>query len=284
MKELREKLQELGLAGREAEVYLALLGKRELTAPEISRITTITRTKAYEILQNLVKKGLCNETYKNASKVFTSVEPKIAIHNLLSVYEQELIRKKELAEKSLEKLVALYNDKDENTDSLDYIEVLTNVGQIRERWLEIEHNTKKEIIVFTKPPYTAKFGTNIEAQSKMKNNNVKMRGLYEYASLQSPEEIKNLIRGIEAFQSVGEESKIIKELPIKLAVIDEKITMLVLNDPVSMQPSITTIVVTHTDFARAQKAVFETYWDKAMIVQDFKEKFEEEHLLIGNKT
>lgn len=280
MKELHEKLQELGLAGREAEVYLALLGKSELTAPEISRITTITRTKAYEILQNLVKKGLCNETYKNASKVFTSVEPKIALNNLLSVYEKDLSRKKELAEKSLEKLIALYNDKDENTDSLDYIEVLTNVGQIRERWLEIEHNTKKEIIVFTKPPYTAKFGTNIEAQAKMKNNNVNMRGLYEYSTLKSADEINNLIRGIEAFQSVGEESKIIFELPIKLAVIDEKITMLVLNDPVSMQPSITTIVVTHSDFAKAQKAVFETYWEKAITLEEFKEKVSEEHLML----
>jgi sugar-specific transcriptional regulator TrmB len=45
--ELRDKLGEFGLSKREAEVYIALLQKKEFTAPELTKITTITRTKIY---------------------------------------------------------------------------------------------------------------------------------------------------------------------------------------------------------------------------------------------
>ena len=38
-------LQEIGLSKREAEVYLALLQKNEFTAPEIAKISTITRNQ-----------------------------------------------------------------------------------------------------------------------------------------------------------------------------------------------------------------------------------------------
>lgn len=66
------KLKQIGLPNREAEVYLALLQKNEFTAPELTKITMVTRTKIYEILQNLIRKGACNESYKNGQK-FLSV-------------------------------------------------------------------------------------------------------------------------------------------------------------------------------------------------------------------
>jgi sugar-specific transcriptional regulator TrmB len=285
MKQLQEKMQELGLSGREAEVYLALLNKKGLTAPAISKITTITRTKSYEILQNLVKKGLCNETFKNGTKVFSSVEPTIAIQNLLSVYEKELSIKKELAKQFRDDLLELYNNKEEDSSPMDYIEVLTDVAQIRERWLHIQEKTKKEILVFTKPPYTsANIEDNVKAEGEMlKAKQIIAKSIYDFKGLNG-NEIQNLIRIIEAYEEIGEQARIIYDLPMKLVISDETITMFALKDRISSKPSITTMIVDHPNFAKAQKAVFETYWDKAMTVQDFKEKFEEEHLLIGNKT
>ncbi len=70
MNDLIEKLQKLGLSKRESEIYIALLKKKEFTAPEIGKITSVSRNKSYEILQSLVKKNLCTEKYKNGTKVF----------------------------------------------------------------------------------------------------------------------------------------------------------------------------------------------------------------------
>lgn len=272
MEELIEKLQELGLSGRESEIYLALLSNRELSAPEVAKITSVTRTKTYEILQNLVKKGVCNERYKNGMKVFSSVEPVIAIQNILSVYENELSRKKRIADKFKDTLVKIHMNKAGKNDPLDYIEVLTDIGQIRERWLTIQKNTKHELLLFTKPPYTAALEENVEAEAEVLKSKIIDKSIYEFNNVNSEEEIKNLINTIEAYQKIGEQARIIKELPMKLAISDETITMLALTDRISMEPSITTMIIDHPKFAKAQKKVFESYWKEAITIEEFKRK------------
>ena len=269
MNEIQSKLQELGLTGREAEVYLALLKKNGLSAPEVSKITTITRTKVYEILQNLVKKGLCNVTSKNKMNVFSSIEPTIAIRNILSIYENELNRKQKLGEQLHEELTELYEIKGKNTGPLDYIEVLNDVGQIRERFMSIQNNTKEQILVFTKPPYTnLTVEDTLETETNVIKNKVNARSIYEYQGL-TKAELNQLIKAINKYEEIGEEARIIKELPMKMVISDETITMFALKDRVSLMPSLTTMIVDHPDFARAQKKVFETYWSEAIPIKDF---------------
>ena len=135
------KLHQIGLSRREAEVYIALLQKNEFSAPELAKITTITRTKIYDILQNLVRKGVCNENYKNGLKVYRGIKPQIALQNIISKYELEIEKKKKTAVDqrkevavTLEKeLSVLHETSLTNDESLDYIEVLTDTGQIKER-------------------------------------------------------------------------------------------------------------------------------------------------------
>ncbi len=276
--DLLNGLQQIGLSRREAEAYLALLQKKEFSAPELSRITTITRTKIYEILQNLIRKGVCNESYKDGQKVYRGIKPQIALQNVISNYEKEIEQKKSIeveqkkhAAALLEsQLITLYSDNLDNSEPIDYVEILSDLGQIRERWNHFQKNTKKEILVFTKPPYTASLEDNIEVQSETLNKNkIIDKCIYEYSGL-SDKEIINLIKTIEAYERIGEESRIIKELPMKLAISDESITMLALNDRVSLTSGITTIIVDHPNFAKAQKAVFETYWERALPVEEFK--------------
>lgn len=275
--ELITKLQQVGLSRREAEVYIALLQKKEFTAPEIAKITTITRTKIYEILQNLVHKGACNESYRDGQKVYRGIEPQIALQNIISNYEMEIEKKKQSAIEQkkqaailIEKeLVVLHENNLHNFDPLDYIEVLTDVGQIRERWLNFNNNTKKEMLAFTKPPYTGEIGDNIKEVADFTKNRVIIKSIYEYNSLTS-KEMKNLIKLIKAYQEIGEQAKIIKELPMKLVIYDEAITMFALKDRVSLKPSITTMIVDHPSFASALKNVFESYWVNAISIEDFK--------------
>jgi len=56
---------------------------------------------------------------------------------------------------------------------------------------------------------------------------------------------------------------------MKMMIIDEKITMLALIDPISTKSSITTMIVTHPNFAMAQKQVFQSYWDQAIALETF---------------
>lgn len=265
-----EKLEEFGLSKREAEVYVALLQKKEFTAPELTKITTITRTKIYEHLQNLIHKGLCNENIKNGQRIYKAVNPRIVLKNLISNYELELERKKKASELLEKELTSLHEMGLANIESLDYIEVLNDPNQIKERWFNIEKNLKRELLVFTMPPYSVSLEDNIKEGSRvLKKKKINIRSIYEYNGLNS-EEIADLLSIIETYQRLGEKARIIKKLPMKLAVCDECISMLALNDRFALNPGITTIIIDHPGFAAAMKNTFESYWTQAMKIEDFK--------------
>ena len=256
----------LDIPRRESEVYLALLQKKEFTAPEIAKITTVSRTKAYEVLQNLVKKGLCNESYRNGTKVFKAINPKIVLNNLALEYE----KKKKTLEDLNKSLEVIYKNTKAFNDPLEYIEVLTEIGQIKERWLKIQENAKSEELVFNKRPYSIQPEENVDYENEILKKNVVCKGLYEYDNQMDESSKANFTRMMESYAGLGEEVRVIEKLPIKLAIIDERITMLALDDLVSLTPSITTMVITHPSFALAQKEVFKSYWMKAITLEEFK--------------
>jgi HTH-type transcriptional regulator, sugar sensing transcriptional regulator len=270
MNGLIEKLQRLGLSKRESEVYIALLTKKEFTAPEIGKITSVSRNKSYEVLQSLVKKNLCSETYKNGTKVFSGIKPDIALQNIISIYENELKEKKDLTAQFSKELMKLHTANKHSSGSLDYIEVFTDIGQVRERWESIERNTRKELLVFTKPPYSVSLEDTLEIAEEVKKNKISIKSIYEYKTLKSIDEAENLLKMISVYKKMGEDAKIIDELPMKLAISDVNTTIFVLDDKISMQQSMTTMIVEHPGFAVALKKVFEGYWKEALSIDAFK--------------
>lgn len=269
--ELINKLEQFGLSKREAEVYVALLQKKEFTAPELTKITTITRTKIYEHLQNLVHKGLCIENLKNGQKIYKAVSPKTVLNKIIEKNEQDLEEKKSASVLLEKELTSLHEDGMKKFESLEYIEVLNDPHQIRDRWFKIEKNIKRELLVFTKPPYSVSLEENIEEGSKvLKKKKLTTRSIYEYNGLKE-KELEDLLRMIEVYQKFGEDARIVKKLPMKLVICDETITMLALNDKISLKPSITTIIIDHPSFASALKNTFESFWANALTIDEFKE-------------
>lgn len=270
MTDLIERLQKIGLSRRESEIYIALLTKKEFTAPEIGKITSVSRNKSYEVLQSLVKKNLCTEKYKNGTKVFSGIKPDIALQNIISVYENELDEKKVLASKFREELMNLHAANETVFDSLDYIEILTDLGQIRKRWIELQDNARIEILGFNKPPFAISLEQNVANQEKTRERKIIERGIYENSEVVSGPSFDHFIKVVEMYENIGEEVKVIPSLPMKMIIIDEKITMLALNDPVSMKPTITTIIIDHPNYAKAQKIIFESYWSQSLTINEFK--------------
>jgi hypothetical protein len=164
-----------------------------------------------------------------------------------------------LKEEFKEELTELYAANENMSDSLDYIEILTDLGQIRNRWLELQEGAMFEILGFNKPPFAVSLVQNVSHQKKVSKKEVKEIGIYEFSEVSSVSSLKEFLAVTEMYLNIGEDVKVIEKLPMKIMIIDEKITMLALNDPVSMKPSITTIIINHPDYAKAQKKVFESY-------------------------
>ena len=134
----------------------------------------------------------------------------------------------------------------------------------------MEKTCKKELLVFTKPPFAQALEENIEPQSKI-SKKIRVRCIYEYKEFLNKDEKNKFIKLVQAYQNLGEEARVIGELPMKLAMIDETMTMLCLPDR-SLKSGLTSIIINHPVFAKTFKLIFETYWDKSISLEEFKEK------------
>ena len=90
-----ENLSKLGSKEPEAKVYLNLLKKKNFTATEISRLSGVPRTKIYDVLHQLINKGLCVEILGGVKK-YSPANPKTAFNGLIRRYEQDCQKELEL--------------------------------------------------------------------------------------------------------------------------------------------------------------------------------------------
>ena len=255
-----KKLVEVGLLPREARVYLALLSKNSFTATEISKVSAIPRQKIYEILDNIIKKGICVERVGKVKR-YKAVEPESVFRGLIEQYKE----KEKLALEISDDLSELYEKNRERYDPLEYIKIFKEKKQIADLFQKLEKKAKKEVLVFTKAPYSLSLEENI-IEFEMLSVGVKVKAIYE------GEEIikKNYFNIIDAFVSAGEVARVANELPLKLAVFDDKLVLLALRDPITHHPSITTILIEQNDFVRIIKVAFEKYWNLATPWDEFK--------------
>lgn len=258
-----KNLTELGLSQREARVYLVLLKKSDFTATELAKVSGIPRQKIYGILENLIKRGICVER-SGRVKRYKATAPESATRGLLERYrhdfESEMRERERLARELSKDLAEQYARNQGRVDPLEYITMVRDRQQILRHWKLLQGGAQQEICSFNKAPFAAPFAENIEDENAVLKSGVKIRAIYELEVTQSVD----YVEALKCWIAAGEDARVIQELPMKLAIFDEQITMVPLDDPISLTPSLTTMVINHAGFARAQKAVFESYWERAV--------------------
>ncbi|MEI7890502.1 MAG: helix-turn-helix domain-containing protein [bacterium] len=80
--EIKQILEQLGLSGKKADVYLAALELGSSTAIEISKKAGIKRTTCYDIIQDLINYGLISQTHKGKKHLFVGEDPEKIQRNL----------------------------------------------------------------------------------------------------------------------------------------------------------------------------------------------------------
>jgi len=70
-----QTLKEIGLSDNEIRIYVELLKQEEALASELADATKVNRTLTYQILNNLLKRGLISYFIKNNIKYFKEASP-----------------------------------------------------------------------------------------------------------------------------------------------------------------------------------------------------------------
>ena len=85
MSNLEENLKKAGLTGNEARIYLELLQRGSINGSQLANKAGLDRTLTYQVLNNLIKKGLVNYIIKEHKKHFEASSP----NNLLNPIKEK---------------------------------------------------------------------------------------------------------------------------------------------------------------------------------------------------
>ncbi len=251
--ELVAQLARLGLTSYEAKAYLTLIRRDSFTAAQVARQSGLPRQRIYDVLGSLVQKGLAAARPGTVVK-YAATPPELAIEQLLAAHREELSRMERNARLMIEDLTPAFAAGQEHTDPLEYIEVLRDRRAINERFAELQAGVKKEILVFTKPPYATPPQENVEGLEVTQTHEA--RSLYEYSIFDDPA----VMRGVQRFVEAGEQARFVPSLPLKLVIIDETIVMFGMEDPVAGSSDLTIVVVEHQSLAQVLKTAFDAIW------------------------
>jgi HTH-type transcriptional regulator, sugar sensing transcriptional regulator len=249
-------LVNLGLTGYEAGAYVALTRRGSATAAEVARLADLPRQRIYDVLDTLVRRGIASLEPGRPVR-YRAIPPGDAVAALLAERRTALERLERDAADAVALLTPAYSDGREATDPLNYIEVLREPGAIGNRFAELQAAAEREILVFTKPPYAVEPPENVAGQELLARG-VSARSVYE----RSVYEDAAVVEAVRAFTAAGEQARVVEELPLKLVVIDERISLFTMQDPVAGTNELTIMIVEHPGLARLLKLAFEFAWER----------------------
>jgi HTH-type transcriptional regulator, sugar sensing transcriptional regulator len=256
-----EQLTRLGLTSYEAKAYLALIRRDSSTAAQVARLADVPRQRIYDVLASLVEKGLAVTRPGQVVK-YAATAPELALERLVSDQRQDLHELERQTAAMIEELSPAFHAGKEQSHPLEYIEVLRDRRAINERFEELQAAIKDEILVFTKPPYATPPQENVEGLEVTRAHEA--RSIYEYSVFADPD----VTEGVRRFIEVGEQARFVPALPLKLVIIDERIVMFGMEDPVAGSADLTIMVVEHPSLAGVLKIAFNTVWDQGLTFDD----------------
>ena len=256
-----EQLTQLGLTSYEAKAYLALMRRGSSTAAQVSRLAGVPRQRIYDVLASLVEKGLASSKPGRVVK-YSATAPELALERLVSDHRQQLEELERSASAMIEELTPAFEAGREHTDPLEYIEVLRDRRAVNERFEELQEGIKREILVFSKPPYAQAPQENVEGIELTATHDT--WSVYELSAFDDPD----FVEGVRRFIEAGEKARFVELLPLKLVIIDAAVVMFGMEDPVAGSAGLTMMVVEHPQLAQVLKIAFMTVWESGLTFEE----------------
>ena len=109
--------------------------------------------------------------------------------------------------------------------------------------------------MFTKPPYAVQPAENIGGLELLERH-IEARSVYERSIYDDGEQAE----AVRSFVAAGEDARVVDRLPLKLVLIDERVALFTLEDPVARSEGLTIMIVEHPALAGLLKLAFEAVW------------------------
>jgi sugar-specific transcriptional regulator TrmB len=254
------RLQQVGLNAYEARTYMVLLGHPKFKALELAARADVPRQKVYEVLDSLTEKGFAR-VVQEKTKLFTAVEPALAIPNYIArrhqQLEHELTEQSRVADGLVDDLNRSYFEGREGRGTLDFLRVVAEPGLTAAQYRTMIGEAREEYLEFSRPPYA------VDPLEEQLVKQARERGVVCRLLLEGAGADDGHARQLRDFRAAGVEVRRIQSLPMKLALFDGVKGMIALLDPLVTKPTWTAVVFDHPGMGEAMRGLFEDYWRRS---------------------
>jgi len=253
--------EQLGLTPYESRAYLSLLIYGPMSPSEIAQKAGIPRPRAYDVLQNLVEKGLLAEQSGKPS-IYASIEPAHGLRSLLIEIEIESSRQLEEKRKTVQKLTRLLSQTYEKSKRLKLekgkVWFTRRDSAFIALYSEAIRNCEKEVLVASTSPHAPEKEIRQAVVDAVRSGK-SVRVVRQATDQWTLEDVQNYEKYIEAGTQVKYLN--IKEIPLRFMVFDKRDVILVF-PPESALPNLEALWLRIPTLAKILATTFEELWKK----------------------
>lgn len=239
-----------GLSAETEQVYLFVVHHGRVRPADVAERFAMEPAAAHAVLDELRDVGLI-ALPEVPDGVYTPVDPRFALGAVVDRLDAQVsgIRDRipALAEEFRRSALAVAG----SPPSL----VTTDPGEVARWYARLQHQARREILTFDRPPYVSLGGEPLEATTISRG--VSWRVVYAADSFERPGAWEETAR----MADEGEQARVAPSLPIKLVVVDRSTALLALRlDGTSVE----TMVTESPPLVALLVETFEAYWDRSM--------------------
>lgn len=259
--ELVKKMKDFGLNSYEAKIWAALLSRGVSSAGELSDISNVPRSRTYDVLESLEKKGFIIMKLGKPIK-YMAIPPSEVINTIKKRIKEESFQK----EKQMDELKdsAILNQLTElHTHGIDMIEPTEMVGLVKDRTNIYDHmesmikNAEKNICIMTSHEGLLRKTQHMKKTlKKLADKGVTIKVLVHNSKDKELDVLLNELKGIV-------DVKTVQNMNARLIIVDDQYILFMLTDDKDVHPSYDVGVWVKTPyFANTLKEMFEQMWKK----------------------
>jgi sugar-specific transcriptional regulator TrmB len=149
---ITEYLRRAGLTSYESEAYLALLKNRDLTADEISKLTSVPITRVYGTLEQLMQKGFAR-IVESRPKKFHAISPEEGkreyLTHLRRNFETNLLTMEETMAELQRQVEPIYVESHLQVKAEELLESLEDLRVMEKRTSDYVQEAAKDVLIST---------------------------------------------------------------------------------------------------------------------------------------
>ncbi len=251
------KLKQFGLNSYQAKLWMALLSRGVATAGELSDISNVPRSRAYDVLETLEKKGFIMMKVGKPIQ-YIAVPPEEVLNRVKGRIKEESDREARQIEKLMESevihdLTALHENGISKVEPNSLVAAIKGRKNINYTISRLIGEAKEEVFITTTSEGFARKVDTLRRHSKeLRGKNVKIK----IACPMSPT-IQRLARDIRDFAEVRE-----SQIRARFVIIDKSKMIFMLEDDEKTAPRYDSAVSLDSDYFTSNMVkLFEFQWE-----------------------